>query len=445
MCIATRAPSTMKQPRRFRPNTKPQRNPDQMNTTFDNNDDQHDPVDQACLHVQNKNYPAAERILRQVLAADPKNCPALNALGVLYKYTGRHSQALEALRLAMAIHPTDPNAYYNLASLLHQGGRSEESLPILEQLFAKAEPCSPSSVTIYSHAITLCERVHDALATKNHPATSEAVESFRRSVESLTGYPVVVASEDLPPATGSVTETALRCGQAQHLIRCNRSFPDTLRQHFIARGLMQIELEWRAHSAGKAVTFTIQERGLRFLVQPLLGQQLPRLKAHVHVEESTRSAALERARGILVNLFTCPTDLIVETTLRQRIPILGSAQFLATGGLLRQAPDPKQVLSKEDIMPKPFLYIDLALNCVRAKLHDLLFRDTTGFALAYADTAAAYDASQLWELWRASASSLADGDEYRLVDDFGILLGINPAYQRTNLPMGPLPPGTPSK
>jgi hypothetical protein len=127
------------------------------------------------------------------------------------------------------------------------------------------------------------------------------------------------------------------------------------------------------------------------------------------------------------------------------MPVLAAAQFLATGKLLCQEPDPEQVLKQEHIMPKPFLYIDLALNCVRAKLHDLLFRDTTRFALAYADTAAAYDASQLWELWRASASSLADGDEYRLVDDFGILLGINPAYQRTNLPMEPHPPGTPSK
>ena len=158
-----------------------------MKTTFYDDDERNVLVEKACAHLHNKNYPAAERLLRQALAHHPGNCPALNALVVLYESTGRHSQALEALRLAMALHPTDPNAYYNLASLLHQDGRSEESLVILEQLFTKAEPRSPGSVAAYSHAITLCEYVQDALATKNHPAACEAVAVFRRSVESLTG------------------------------------------------------------------------------------------------------------------------------------------------------------------------------------------------------------------------------------------------------------------
>ena len=416
-----------------------------MNTTFDNDDDQTNLLDQANVRLQNKDYRAAKRLLRRALAADPQSCTALNTLVALFELTGRHWLAIATLGHIIKIHPTDPNAYYNLAHFLHQDGKPEDALATLERLFTKTRSTGPVSIKILACAFLLCQEVQRTLAAKNHPAACQAVEEFRRSVEALTGYPVVLALEELPPATGSVTETALRCGQAQHLIRCNRSFPDTLRQHFIARGLMQIELESRALRAGKAATFTIAERGLRFLLDPLLGQQLPRLKAHVHIEEPIRCAALERARRILNNLFSCPTDLVVESTLRHRMPALAAAQFLATGQLLRQEPDSEQVLKQEKIMPEPFLCMDLALNCVRAKLHDLIFRGTTRFALAYNDTAAAYDASQLWEHWRASASSLADGDEYRLVDDFGLILGLNAAYQRNNFPMRTLPPETPAK
>ena len=412
-----------------------------MNTTFDNDDERNDLVEKACAHLHNKNYPAAERLLRQALAHHPGNCPALNALVVLYESTGRHSQALGALRLAMALHPTDPNAYYNLASLLHQDGRSEESLVILEQLFTKAEPRSPGSVAAYSQAITLCEYVQDALATKNHPAACEAVAVFRRSVESLTGYPVVVVLEDLPRTTGSITEPALCSGRSRHLIRCNRSFPDTMQQHFIARGLMHIDIDSRARSAGKATIFTSTDQTIRFMFG-LFQPQLNRLKAQGRGGEPMHRAALERAHSLLLNLFSGPIDLSVETRLRHGMPALAAAQFLAMSRLLRQAPDPSRTLNEEELTPRSLVCAGLALNCVRAQLHDLLFRGATGFALAYTDTEVFPLASRLWDHWQSTLSSNALGDEYRLVDDFANILGLRQGYEwRTHLPSDPTPPG----
>src|ERR1035441_6123177 len=84
----------------------------------------------------------------------------------------------------------------------------------------------------------------------------------------------------------------------------------------------------------------------------------------------------------------------------------------------------------------------LALNCVRAQLHDLLFRGATGFALAYTDTEVFPLASRLWDHWQSTLSSNALGDEYRLVDDFANILGLRQGYEwRTHLPSDPTPPG----
>jgi hypothetical protein len=385
----------------------------------------------ANVGLENHHFSASEQLARQTLADDPKNSTALNVLTGVLSFTGRQDQAVRLLREMIEIQHTNLYAYYNLASLLYDARQLEEALLILNRIFPKTNSNTPGLVETLSCAYTLCERVQCELAAKNHQAACEAVEAFRTSIELLTGFPVVIHLADLSDAMGAFTYTALQSGRHEHLIYCNRSVPSTVQQHLITHELMHIQLEAEAHRAGKAKTFTTTPANKQFMLGlcRLERPQLRRLQKHGWSDEQIFRAASSKAQNLLLNLFNSPLDLIVETRVRHQMPMLSAAQFMASGGLQAKAPDPTEILNQPDIMPRNLLRIGLALNCVRGRLHDFLFGDSTAFASVYEDTEVFPLASKLWDTWQARASSLGPGDEFHLVDDFADILGLRQAYE----------------
>jgi predicted O-linked N-acetylglucosamine transferase (SPINDLY family) len=71
--------------------------------------------------------PAAEPLLRDVLAADPDHADALSLLGLVLTQTGRRAEALPLWRRAADLRPADPAHRYNLAELLRQLGHAAEA------------------------------------------------------------------------------------------------------------------------------------------------------------------------------------------------------------------------------------------------------------------------------------------------------------------------------
>lgn len=392
-------------------------------------------VDQACLRIAQHDYSEAERLARQALSENPKGWQALNTLAVVFCHTDRRDQAMRLLRDTIETQPSDPTVYYNLASLLYQDGNPEESLATLERLFANARCDSQVSKTIFSDAFALCQYVRQTLADKNHAAAVHEVESFRKSIETLTGYPVVIHFEDLDPCMGGYTETALQRGHNQHDIHCNRRFPAPLQQHFLAHELMHIELEAEAHRAGKAKGFVATDINPQFKSRFFLPRPQRRQLRNAGWDKATIARVLaSQVDLVLLNLFNCPLDLVVETRVRERFPVLSSAQFLAIGEILAGCPRPEEVLNGRGVMPRPLMLAGMALNDVKARLYDRMFAHTTAYALS--DTAAEVFplASRLWECWRSAAPSLKPGDEYGLVDRFGDVLGLRQGYEWVSRP-----------
>jgi tetratricopeptide (TPR) repeat protein len=58
-----------------------------------------------------------DRLVHEALAADPRNSRALNALGALWRATGKPQEAIEAYGAAAAVNRNDANAHWVL-----QGG-----------------------------------------------------------------------------------------------------------------------------------------------------------------------------------------------------------------------------------------------------------------------------------------------------------------------------------
>ena len=82
---------------------------------------------EARLHHKAGRLPDAERLYRQVLAADPRHAGSLHLLGLIAEQLGRHEIAAELIGKAVAIDGRVPVFHYHLASAHHSLGRLGEA------------------------------------------------------------------------------------------------------------------------------------------------------------------------------------------------------------------------------------------------------------------------------------------------------------------------------
>lgn len=89
------------------------------------------------LHVEGA-LAEAERLYRQVLALQPRDCQALMMLGVLAAQSGRLPEAERLLRAALSIDAGQPLAHNNLGIVLTEQQRYEEAVDCFERATALA-------------------------------------------------------------------------------------------------------------------------------------------------------------------------------------------------------------------------------------------------------------------------------------------------------------------
>lgn len=96
---------------------------------------QHDPsLQRAAAALMSGNLPAAEAVLRPVLAARPHDVAALRMLADVALRLGRLREAEQLLRRAVGLAPAFDFARYNLATALHLQNRSGEALAELDRM-----------------------------------------------------------------------------------------------------------------------------------------------------------------------------------------------------------------------------------------------------------------------------------------------------------------------
>jgi protein O-GlcNAc transferase len=115
------------------------------------------------LHQQGK---LREAFLRYdaVLAADPRNAPALHYSGVVLYQAGKLPEAAERIRASLKLEPGSPDAWSNLALVLDSAGRREAAVNALKEA-AKLAPRSPEVHANLSAAELALGRVADAEAS----------------------------------------------------------------------------------------------------------------------------------------------------------------------------------------------------------------------------------------------------------------------------------------
>jgi tetratricopeptide (TPR) repeat protein len=107
---------------------------------------------------------AAEKLYRQILAADPRHFDTLHMLGILSAQQGREAEALEQLAAALAINPGDAKAWFNAANVQRSSARFAEALASYDKALALG---SGGAEILIGRAAALreLERFEEALAS----------------------------------------------------------------------------------------------------------------------------------------------------------------------------------------------------------------------------------------------------------------------------------------
>lgn len=92
----------------------------------------------AMLSEQLDDLESMEKDLRSILAADPDNATALNALGyTLADRTTRYNEALELVSRALALQPNEPAILDSMGWVLYRNGQYDESVVYLTRAYAE--------------------------------------------------------------------------------------------------------------------------------------------------------------------------------------------------------------------------------------------------------------------------------------------------------------------
>src|SRR5436305_6610239 len=97
-------------------------------------------IEVAIGHHQAGRFGEAQRIYREILAADPNCVSAWNLLGVMATQLGQHQVAIQCLGNALRLKPNSAQIHYNIGTALQGLGKLDEAIAS----YRRARQCDPS-------------------------------------------------------------------------------------------------------------------------------------------------------------------------------------------------------------------------------------------------------------------------------------------------------------
>jgi tetratricopeptide (TPR) repeat protein len=122
---------------------------------------------EAFRHHQASRLDEAERLCRQVLAADARHADALHFLGLIAYQTGRHASAIDLIGQAIALRDDVPSYYNNLGNVLQDHGRRVDAVAQYQHALA-LKPDYPQAHNNLGNALNALGRFDEAIAHYEH-------------------------------------------------------------------------------------------------------------------------------------------------------------------------------------------------------------------------------------------------------------------------------------
>ncbi len=171
----------------------------------------------------------ARRFYERALELKPGDAWALNGLASALAESGDQSGALLRFDEAIQSNPEFANAWLGKALLQLRSEQPRESAGTIRSLFAQAKMQDARSEPVFAEASKIFLAAESALAQSEESAAFKAVETYRRTVELDSGYPVEVSEDDLPSQTAGRAQMAWKHSRDRHLITSRRGLPPPFR------------------------------------------------------------------------------------------------------------------------------------------------------------------------------------------------------------------------
>ena len=131
------------------------------------------------VNINNGNFDKSKLLLTYALDINPKNYEVLSLMGYVCAIQKNLEEAEDYLNRALAINPNDAVAIFNLANLLSEHNKFEESIKLLE----RAENLYPTKSNLY-HLHAKCTNTNWAFGpfSKRPKRSSKTMNSQMRKV-----------------------------------------------------------------------------------------------------------------------------------------------------------------------------------------------------------------------------------------------------------------------
>ena len=86
-------------------------------------------IQQAFTYIQNGNFEASEKLLKNVIQLKPNDFNANNLLGVIYTEQGKPDECIWHLKKALKLEPNNVSTNYNMANALMLKYQHSQALP----------------------------------------------------------------------------------------------------------------------------------------------------------------------------------------------------------------------------------------------------------------------------------------------------------------------------
>ena len=374
-----------------------------------------------------KDTAAAERFINRAVAAKPDDPWALNSLATIRMEQNRLPEALDLFSKAIAARPEFPNPHLGMGLALHNSGRADEAVRVIENLFARGQMQDARSQSVFDEARKFYQSLMVELAEKKHDDAFKAVEVMKRELQSLSGYPVRVQTGDVPGKLAAIMQMAWAHGRDHHLLVHRGDYPEHLLMHLIAHELGHLRLECAARKQNRN-RILVATPANREKACGSMAVDVGKLRRMGLDDQTISDLTLDLASGMVRQVSNAPIDLLIERHIHSQYPDLRPSQFLSLQFLAMEAEKASTDPEVRAMTPRKVLLASAALNGATALFLDELWRGATNYAAAYRRLDSFPVSQRLFALVRSKADSLGPGEEYDLVDHFAEMLGLQGWY-----------------
>ncbi len=171
------------------------------------------------------NRDQARRFYERALELKPGDAWALNGLASALAESGDQSGAMLRFDEAIRSHPEFANAWLGKAMLQLRREQPRESAGTIQTMFAQAKMQDARSEPVFAEASKVFLAAESALAQAEESEAFKAVETYRRTIELDSGYPVELSEDDLPAQNAGRAQMAWKHRRDRHLITSRRGLP----------------------------------------------------------------------------------------------------------------------------------------------------------------------------------------------------------------------------